>query len=132
MASLAMARQKVVSPSVPRIRRGESGTLSFSALNRKGMITLLLFATILCSGVVYLFLLSRVFELGFQVQGISRRMPELTDEVQTLELDLQRRQFAFDGSHAEAAAAMEKISSVKYLTPKNVSMSRGEPKITAE
>ena len=129
MTSLAMARQKVLSPVVPRIF---VGTVSFSAMNRKGMVTLLLGALIMSSGIGYLFLLSRVFQLGFQMQELSRRLPELSDEVQNLQLDLQRRQFAFDDTHVGNGTSMEKISSVKYLTPKNVSMSHGESKIAAE
>ena len=129
MTTLAFARQKVLSPSMPRIF---SGALSFAALNRRGTVTLLLFAMILCSGGVYLLVLTRVFDLGFQMQGISRRLPEMTDEVQNLELDLQRRQFAFDSDHPTIAASMERISSVKYLTPKTVSVSQVQHKITTE
>lgn len=129
MTYLTLTRQKIVVPSLPRIF---SLVLSFQTHNRKGLVTLLLVGMIILSGVGYLLLLSRVFDLGFRMQSFSRQMPELTDEAQSFELELQHRQFAFDGAHAGMVGSMERISSVKYLTPHTVSVSQAEPKVSAD
>ena len=122
MTTLALARQKISILSLARIHRGRSVTGWFQVANRKGLVTAVLLATIFASAGGYLLLLSRVFELGFQMQDISRRLPDVTDELLNLQLELQQRQFVMADAHASVLGSMEKVSGVKYLTPETVSL----------
>lgn len=123
MSFLVLAQQKIRTPEISAYLNFETSIARFHAINRGGVITRGFIGTMIVAGIVYIGILYSLFSVGFQIQAASASLPELTDDVQNLELKLQARQFGFGSQNMDRLGSMEKVVSVKYLTSETISVS---------
>lgn len=90
-----------------------------SNLMKKGLL-----AAVIFSVVTYLAALFLSFSLGFQIQEQTASQKELAKALRWREIFLQQRIDLLAEGRLSQLESMEKVSSIRYLRPENVAVSR--------
>ena len=99
----------------------------FLRKNRRGLITIFLLTLLFSAVAGYLAGLYFTFQSGLGAKDNNQKFAKLRSEIAILELRVQERQ-AFTNADVRAVLdSMEKISSMKYLTPESVAVIHGLP-----
>ncbi len=88
----------------------------FARINRKSAVTFCLLGIMLLGAFQYLGALYQIFSFGLRLQDENREIGVLDQEVNALDLKIQRAVANFAAEHQEALSSMEKISTVRYIT----------------
>lgn len=94
------------------------------AVNRRGAVTFALISVIFLSIAAYLVSMYYFFAVGMALRSRTAMLRDLDDSNVALELRIQAKETAFASDHKDVLESMQKISSIKYLTPANVAVSQ--------
>lgn len=95
----------------------------FLPLNRRGILTIALCAAILSGLGASVAMRYWIAGAGFRLETQTRRLLGARDNLTKAELALRSAEAALSGSDAELLAGMEKITTIRYVTPPSVASS---------
>lgn len=97
---------------------------SFFFTLRERLVSGTLLAAIILSVAAYLIALFLSFSYGFQIQKQAATEEKLARTFQETELGLQRKMDLLAEGQVSWLESMERVSSIRYLRPENVAVSR--------
>ena len=112
MASGTSLRERIAFP-----------TVQFARINCRGIVTFCLLGVMALGALQYLGALYGVFSFGLRLRDENHQVIQLSEDVDSLELQVQRAAASFPIEHKDSFSLMEKISDVRYLTGENVAVS---------
>ncbi len=118
MSTLIFVHDRLVETSI--VRKWENFAERFALINRGGILTIVLLAAILsglCASVAMRYWIAGA---GFGVQAANRRLLQTRDELAGAELALRLAEAGLSASDGDILATMEKISTIRYVTPQSV------------
>lgn len=93
------------------------------AFNRKGAFTYLLAGLILMFVIIYLIALYFIFGLGFKLRIDNKTLSDLNKEVSSIQFRVEEAETSLVKNKAVFLEFMEEISSIRYLTPEDTTIS---------
>lgn len=117
MTLLVLAHKRILMSNVIRTPYAIEWLMEKS---RGGRVTLWLLGGIIFCVFIYLLALFTTFSLSFQIRENTRRYDELSEHTLRSEILLQQRKSELAENHTLLLQSMERVSSVKYLTPESV------------
>lgn len=123
MTALALLYQKTVSMRAPAVGI-LFPRLAIREYLQSPLLTKFLFAALLTAVGLYVASLYYFFALGVRIDKSAYIIKQLTEENMLLEVKQQRKEALFADEHKDILQSMEKISSIIYLRPENVAVSR--------
>ena len=92
-------------------------------MNKNGLFTISVLALHAIFAVTYLASLYLSFSYGFEIQKGNTSLRELEKKTLERELIVQEKIQALAGDNHPVLESMEKVSTIRYLTPENVAVS---------
>lgn len=122
MITPTLVQRKIPSLNLPF----DPGMVSFhfNQANRQGVLTLILISLLGVSLAAYLIALFLSFSTGLTLQRDSKILENSVAQVLQQELVLRQRQNTLAESRDNLLRSMEKITSIKYITPTNITALR--------
>lgn len=121
MTTLVLVHNRLI--GLPVVRKWAALRERFILLNHRGIATLALCAAIALGLVASVAMRYWTAGAGFRLQVEALRLLEARDELTKAELALRAGEEALSESDAELIAGMEKITTIRYVTPESVASS---------
>jgi len=116
MTTLILAGRKVIPLQLLILPKNRLYDL-FLFVNKRGGITLACLGIAIISVICYLVSLYFIFQLGFEIQEKSFGVAKLANNIAESEFTMHERQLDLVHREKDLLKSMEKITTVKYLTP---------------
>lgn len=130
MTTLILSHRKISSQlSLAAVRAAE---MRYAAFLGHPVLAAVFAVCIAGGALVYLVMLLATFDLGVRLRDASTAVARQGEELKRMEVLEQEREAQFSVRHREQLERMEKIATLRYLTPKRTAVSEARAAVPSQ